>query len=454
LSDAFDRIRWRLAGWSLLVLSVIVLTLGTATYSSLSRSLDDQLDRALESNSQSAGTNVHEFLETGHMTPEGYRGGLFFVVANSQGAILANPQEISLADLPQDLLTSPNIQFRTLDISGDPVRAYAKRVDDLGLPNGVLIVGQSVSPERETLARVLLILLFGGVAGLLLSVVGAWFLAGRALVPIDAAVRRQQEFVADASHELRTPLTILHSATDMLDQHLDEPLRVNRTLFEQVRSEILRMERLTHDLLTLARSDRAVVRLAFGQIDLGALAAEMVHRVEVLANERGVELRLRVEGSSLTVEGDPDRLEEVGLILLDNALKHTPRGGQVEVVVGLDGKYALLEVLDTGEGIPREHLDQIFDRFYRVDRARTRTKGGVGLGLSIAQTLVSAHGGRIAVNNRPDGGVRASIWLPYLDDAAAGFDRVRGAGSADRVGLRGVSVGVEVGQPTHSDGGV
>jgi signal transduction histidine kinase len=180
----------------------------------------------------------------------------------------------------------------------------------------------------------------------------------------------------------------------------------------------------------------------------------MVNRVEILANEREIEVRLRVDGSSLTVDGDPDRLEEVGLILLDNALKHTPRGGQVDIVVSRDGKYALLEVLDTGEGIPREHLNQIFDRFYRVDRARTRAKGGVGLGLSIAQTLVSAHGGRIAVSNRPEGGVRASIWLPYVNDAAAGYDGLRSAGSAEGAGLRGVSVGVEVGRPTHSDGGV
>jgi signal transduction histidine kinase len=172
------------------------------------------------------------------------------------------------------------------------------------------------------------------------------------------------------------------------------------------------MERLTRDLLTLARSDRHALTLAEGRVDLGALAGELVSRVRLVAETRGVELDLHVQGASPVVDGDPDRLEQVGLILVDNALKHTPRGGQVHVVVRREGTRALIEIADTGEGIPREHLMQVFDRFYRVDRTRSRATGGAGLGLSIAQTLVVAHGGGIAVKNQPGGGTLASVWLP------------------------------------------
>jgi two-component system sensor histidine kinase CiaH len=418
LNSVIAHIRWRLVGWSVLVLSVILIVLGAILYGSLTRSLLDAIDSSLETSSRTAQVELAETSES-DLARAGYQGGLFFLLIDANGTILANPQDVGLNQLPVALAGNATARFATVDLPTDSIRIYVRSVPQPGSESATLVVGQSLAPEREAERRLLLILLLGGSVGLLLSFVGAAFLADRALVPIQEAFRRQQEFVADASHELRTPLTILHSAMDLLDQHAAEPLQSNKEVFDEARQEVVRMERLTRDLLELARSDRAEMQLAFGQVDLGALASELVQRVGPIAIERGIALELQVEEPAPEVDGDPDRLQQAGLILLDNALKHSPRGGQVRVLVSLDGDDAVLEVADSGERIPAEHLQRVFNRFYRVDRARSRSTGGAGLGLAIAHTLVTVHGGEIKLHSRPGQGTVATIRLPR---AASGPD--------------------------------
>jgi signal transduction histidine kinase len=178
------------------------------------------------------------------------------------------------------------------------------------------------------------------------------------------------------------------------------------------------MERLNLDLLTLARADQRQLQLAVGQVQLGALAAELLRRIQPLADERGVTIEANVASPPPVVEADPERLHQVGLILLDNALKHTPRGGRVTLLVRRDLNRAVLEVIDTGEGIPNEHLSRIFDRFYRLDRARSRAQGGTGLGLAIARVLVTTHGGQILMSSQEGSGTRVSVRLPLMQKAA------------------------------------
>ncbi len=411
----FARIRWRLVGWTVLVLAAILLALGIIVFISLARSITDTVDSNLETSSRTALVELNEAAET-DLARAGYQGGLFFLLFDDTGTVLANPQGVDVTGFPTELVRNPPRGFSTVDLPTDAVRLYVRDFQQPAGKKATLIVGQSLAAEREAEHRLLLILLFGGGIGLLLSFGGAAFLADRALVPIHEAFHRQQEFAADASHELRTPLTILRSATDLLDERCDEPLRANRDLLDEARQEIVHMERLTRDLLTLARSDRGELQLALGRVDLGALARDLRSRVSVLARRRGILIEVSDDGSSPVVDGDPDRLQQVGLILLDNALKHTPRAGQVRLVVGRHGSEGLLRVEDTGEGIPSEHLARIFERFYRVDRTRARATGGAGLGLAIAHALVVAHGGRIALGSRPGGGTLASVWLPLATD--------------------------------------
>jgi signal transduction histidine kinase len=423
----FTRIRWRLVAWTMVVLTLILLTLGTAVYAALARTLLDQVDRNLASRSEQAASALSGSgrQDRGRGEHEGYRGGAFYVMLGPNGQILANPQQVNLTSLPTATPATRGGAYTTTTLNGEPTRLFARPIGERGTA-GLVIVGQSLGPEEAALRLLLLILVAGGGIGLLLSLGGAWFLAGRALVPIEQAFRRQQEFVADASHELRTPLTVLRSATDLLNQHRAEPIEANGELFDDVRTEIVRLERLATDMLTLARSDRGELELAVAPVDVGMLAAEVVRRIGPLARERGVRLTEDLEDqagaaapgstvseslSPLIVEADPDRLRQVLLILLDNAIKHTPAGGQVIVGVRQQGADALLEVVDTGTGIAAEHLPRNFDRFYRADLARSRAAGGTGLGLPIARTLVEAHDGSLTLASTPGEGTRATVRL-------------------------------------------
>jgi len=287
-------------------------------------------------------------------------------------------------------------------------------VDRHTIPTAV-IVGQSLVPTENALRRLLLGLVVGGISGTLLLLIGGWFLAGRALVPIERAFRTQQGFIADASHELRTPLTVLRSAADLLDRHRDEPLGANRELFDDLRDGLARIERLATDLLTLARSDLGEQTLAVAPLDLGPFAADVARRTTPLARAHDLALSCESSGDEVPIEADPDRLHQVVLILLDNAITHTPPGGHITVAVSRQGGEAVLEVRDTGEGIPPEALARIFDRFYRADQARSRAVGGAGLGLAIAKALVESHGGRIALNSTLGEGTTVTVALPLVD---------------------------------------
>jgi two-component system, OmpR family, sensor histidine kinase CiaH len=413
----FARIRWRLVGWNMLILGLILVLLGTSVYAALSRSLLDEVDRNLFSRSEQAipllfapprrpGDQGPPGPRRG---PEGYSGGVFYLALLPDGSVLANPQQVTTSDLPWPATRDP--MYATIQLGdGDQARVVLRRTPD----GGMLVVGQSLSPEQTALRTLVLVLVGGGGLGLLLSLAAAWFLSGRALIPIQHAFQRQQEFVADASHELRTPLTVLRSATDLLNQHRDEPLEHNGELFDDVRAEIARMERLAQDLLTLARSDTGGLELMTAPVEIAEVAAEVVRRTTPLAQSQEVQLTLRSESQGSTVEADPDRMQQVFLILIDNAIKHTPPGGRVTVQVRRHGQSAQITVADTGTGIAPEHLPRIFDRFYRADKARSRDGGGTGLGLAIAKMLVEAHDGQLQLSSTLGVGTQVTVSLPLV----------------------------------------
>ncbi len=412
----FTGIRRHLLGWNLLILGLILVAVGIAVYVTLSHSLINEVDRNLASRSVATSLTLHDMDEHDlALSSDGYSGGVFYLIASTDGQVIVNPQSVDVSKLPSNVFDNPKGSFKTIEIGDDKVRIQVSQIQVRGgLPTD-LVVGQSLAPEERALHRLLLGLLLGGGIGLGLSLLGASFLAGRALVPIEATFQRQQQFIADASHELRTPLTILHSATDLLDRHREEPLEDNGELFDDIRDEILRLERLAGDLLTLARSDLGELGLAVAPLDLLESAQEAVQRVQPIAADNGIAVSVDRSGEPLVVEADPDRLQQVLLILLDNAIKHTPRDGEVLISARRQGAEALLDVVDTGEGIPPDQLDQVFNRFVRVDVARSRKHGGAGLGLSIAKSLVEAHGGELTISSILDVGTHVTVRLPLVE---------------------------------------
>ena len=421
----FRQIRWRLVAWSIGVLALILGLAGTAVYVVLAHSLVADVDRELATRGALVTERLLERPNGDYQfRREGYIGGLFYLLVDGDGTVIANPQRVNLD--PSDVVRYPDSGplYLTLDLDDGPARLYLAALPPRPAGPVALAVGKSLVPEYDTLRQALLALLAAGGVGIAFSVLGGWFLAGRALVPIEEAFRRQQEFVADASHELRTPLTVLRSATDLLYQHRAEPLAANGELFDDVRQEIARLERQAGDLLTLARADLGELGLALGLVDVASLAGDVVRRAAPLAQSRGITLSCQPDAGPVVVEADPDRLQQVLLILLDNALKHTPSGGNVVVAARQQGADACLEVIDSGPGIDAAHLPRVFDRFYRVDRARARADGGTGLGLAIAKSLVDAHGGQLTLGNAPSGGTRATVRLRLAQHAHSLTDRL------------------------------
>jgi heavy metal sensor kinase len=226
---------------------------------------------------------------------------------------------------------------------------------------------------------------------------------------IQAGVAEQQRLVADTSHELRTPLAVMRTNIDV-SLRSDELSPAAREVLESNREEVDRMIATVENLLTRARRDARALRLACELVDLYALVAQAVQRLDTLARRHGV--ILSVEGSPATVRGDAEHLAHALRNLIDNAIKFSPAGGHVTVRTWRTRQEAGVTVEDEGPGIPDELLERVFDRFFRVDPSRTRTTGGSGLGLAIARELVVAHGGRIAVAPRRPHGSAFTIALP------------------------------------------
>jgi two-component system OmpR family sensor kinase len=398
--------------------------------------------------------------------------GLLVQIVEPKGAIVRSSEYAPTSPLVSSDAPRGDPEVISTTWRGDDLRAvdFPVTVTD---QNGVrwyigsVIVGERLTTMRETLGSLRQVLLVTSGLGLALALAGGWVLAGRALRPVDrvtaaaaaiaegdgtatslrsrlpvpptndelarlsstfnamldrleASFRAQERFVADASHELRTPLTAIRGNVDVLirqvrgGRHVVDPGEVAVGL-DDVRRESDRMRRLLDDLLLLARADawsEAEQRVAHQDtpVFLDEIAAEGLQSAEPLTSGQVLQLEAP---RSVPVKGDRDRLHQLVMILLDNAIRHTPPGRHIQVAVASapDGS-ARLAVRDEGEGIAAEHLPHIFERFYRADGARGRSSGGTGLGLAIARAICLAHGGNIEVSSAPGQGTTFIATLP------------------------------------------
>ncbi len=229
------------------------------------------------------------------------------------------------------------------------------------------------------------------------------------------ALRAKNDFIADASHELRTPLTVLRGNAQ-LALALDSSC-AHAELLGEILREANRLSRLVEDLLLLARADAASLPLVRERLAVGPFLAGLADRAAALARQHGASLRTALDAEGW-LDVDPTRIEQGVLALVDNAAKYGPPGGVVVLASGIRGGELVIEVVDHGPGIPPEELPLIFERFYRVDKARSRARGGAGLGLPIAKTIIAAHGGRIEAMSHPGQGTTMRIFLPLAAPAS------------------------------------
>jgi len=468
LRRLFRSIRVRLTLWYVLLLALVLVAFSGALYLTLRTALYHNLDNALR-NSAALLVNALDVDDQGHLTaaPEQplawsdpRAGEHFWRVLDPAGRVLAQAGVRDMGDVPVDPVAVATVLagrevFDTIRLGNEPIRLYTAPVDHAGRAVGVVQLGLSLDEVRETLAVFLAILGVALPATLTLASLGGIFLAGRALRPVDRitraaqtisahdlsrrlnldlpddelgrlartfdgmiarldeAFRRQRRFTADASHELRTPLTVIKGDLSLA---LARPrdAQYYRQVLVEVDEEVDRMNRLVERLLTLARADAEGLPLHRQPVNLSLLLAEIVEQAHPLAQAKGLELTAQI-ASDLTAEVDPDAITEVVFNLLDNAIKYTP-AGRVRLSAHLEGDGIRIAVSDSGPGISAEHLPHLFEPFYRVDRARSRELGGVGLGLTIARELVRAHGGDITVHSVPGEGSTFTVRLPQGEE--------------------------------------
>ncbi len=444
--NRLNTLRVRLVLWSMLVNALLLIAFGGGIWFALRQVQYRQINDMLQLSAAQLAASIDA--NNGQLTipPDDVAvlasRSVFAWVINDIGHVDLTIGQAAKQPAP----TLENDLQDTLDEQGNPIRLYRYSLSE---NSGSIVVGISLRTVQQTLQTVLLILAATIPLALLISAVGAIFLAGRALSPIaaitaqakrishenlserlafksrdevgqlaltfdtmldrlQAAFEHERQFIGNVSHELRTPLSMLKAQISLA---LNRP-RDSATLVQMVSAmdgDVDRMARLVESMLTLIRTEATPI--SFIAVDLSDLLNGLVSQLQPLAAERQITLALETPPSVRT-PGDPDQLVQLFLNLLDNALKYSTAGGQVRVCLTVDRHECQITVKDTGVGIAPQELSQLFDRFYRADPSRTRQTGGVGLGLSIARAIVQQHSGRIQVQSQPGRGSLFTIFLP------------------------------------------
>jgi signal transduction histidine kinase len=379
-----------------LTLAVILLVLGGVLQILLARRLDASATDELRAAASGQAARIREADRPIPPTDSDVPSA-----ASVQLAVYTAPDKTLVGEsteVPPWLRAYPSA-VTDLDIVGERVRVVTVPAFVRGRALAWVSAGRSLAPEDRLVDRMDVALVLGGLAAVASSLAAGWWLAGRASRPIQAAYEAQAGFAADASHELRTPLTFIRSAVEVLGA--DDP-----ELRGQVLSEVDYLTGLTRRLLLLARAERGTVTLEATPVDVETACRSSVRRSE------------RADGTDLTTFGDQgvsalaDRIAFEAILdaLLENVKVHA--GGRARVSWERRGGQATVSVADHGPGIPSEHVDRAFDRFFRSDPSRARSTGGAGLGLAVARTLAEAQGGRIWLEPTAGGGLTVKLELP------------------------------------------
>jgi heavy metal sensor kinase len=459
-------IRARLTAWYVGLLATILTAVGVFLPLRLSRDLVAGIDRTLDAGAAQISPANQEtevgFQDASDASLAGLTGGetaaqtisVTGTVVLHSGDPASQSAMLPTASVARVLAGA---HLRTSLRVGTDHEAFRVLALPLGAGPGrqVLVVASSLDEVDQSVHRLRVLLLAVVPAALLAAAGGGWWLARKALRPvaeitrqagaigveqlhervpvppttdevaglattinamlerIEHGVREKRRFLADASHELRTPLAVMRSEIEV-SLRSDDLEPAARDVLVSNAEEVEHMSRIVDDLLTLARIDEGRLELARSRVDLGAVAADVAASLRPLAEAQGVPVTVSGGEVGAQVDADPEHLRRAVRNLVENAVKYTGAGGKVGVEVWRRNREAGLTVTDTGPGIPEALLERIFDRFVRVDVARSRSTGGSGLGLSITREIVEAHGGRVWAESTPGEGSAFSMGFPLV----------------------------------------
>ena len=236
------------------------------------------------------------------------------------------------------------------------------------------------------------------------------------LVELKKTEKLRREFVANVSHELRTPLTSIRTHAETIAENIDLPIEKKMQFLNVIINESDRMTKIVRDLLDLSRFDSDESNLIHEEFSIEMSVRNVYAAVALEAEKRKHNLNLELEWRLPNITGDRARLEQVLINIISNALKYTPDGGTIDISSGSSNDMVWVNIADTGVGIPKDDLQYVFDRFYRVDKARSRESGGTGLGLSIAKDIIDLHKGDIKIESEPGKGTSVTVFLPLTKE--------------------------------------
>ena len=453
-------IRVRLTAWYAVVLAVVVVALGAYLVVRLRSDLQAAVDRDVRQGAATiagayAARGTNEFLEVAETALPS--GGSAAQVLDADGRVLLTYGDVvSAQQMVPAAVRAGAVAGRTelltvrLGNSEQRFRAMAVPVRRLGRRQ-VVVAAESLAGVERSVQRVIVLLLFAGPAALAATALGGWWLARKALLPVErmisqaedigidrlderiAVPRAQDEvghlaitlnamldrlelgveekhrLIADASHELRTPLAVMGAELDVTLRG-DELTHHARAVLESVREEVGRMGRTVDNILTLAEVDEGRLGLLPQRVGIRDAIDAAVRPLQPLADAK--RLQLDVGGTGCQAQADPHRLHQAISNFVENAIKYTHPDGHVRVTAWCSAEEVGVTVADDGPGIPPEACAHIFDRFYRVDGSRGRDNGGSGLGLAICREIAGAHGGRVSVDSEEGAGSTFTLALP------------------------------------------
>lgn len=410
----FKELRYKLTITNVLVVGLIFILAFSSIYFLMARSISRQSDYIMGLIASDAQAGLSPTFPADRLK---YRKiTCFYAKTSPLGEIILYSPELpispeDLRNLVKNAMAQQNTRGKLHTVDDDYRFLKINSISEAGFS---FIVFASTRMEDEILNRLLIVLMVIGFAGLLLAFFGSLFMAERALIPIKNSWERQKNFVADASHELRTPLSVIQTNLELVMSNPQDTVESQVKWLENIKAENNRLVKLVSDLLFLARADSHQANLEMKRFSLPSALKSALAPFEPVAQKKGLRLETYLEPVP-EFYGDENRINQLALILLDNAMEHTPSGGTVRVELRTRLSNVEIVVADTGEGIDKEHLERIFERFYRIDKARSRQSGNIGLGLAIAQWIVKEHRGQIIVSSSPGEGTTFQVTLPMIN---------------------------------------
>jgi heavy metal sensor kinase len=450
-------IRFRLTAWYAAILLITFAIVEIGVFMAIKQSTRRTIDRELRSrlaivrayvDQQTASADLSHLLEELNEATVMSPAATNLTISDARGRWIYRSPGTESWGAASPAALSPDGRTETIQVHGQPLRIISARAKigalQIGLP-----LDQLEQMQREFLWTTAL----GAPAVLIFATLGGFWMSGRALNPVDEIARAAQhisihnlserlpgqgsgdelqrlsavlngmlarlesafkkisQFTADASHELRTPVAIIRTTAEVT-QSRSRTIAEHAKAWHVIQTQAERMSQLIDDLLTLARADSGSDELIFELVPLDEIVRDACSQMQIITEAKGLTLQMRLS-AGCTVSADTGALRRALLIILDNATKASPAPGAIEVVMSAHfGSFAQIEVRDHGAGISSDDLPHIFERFYRASKDRSRTSGGAGLGLAIAQSIVTRHGGEITVESTPGAGSAFHLRLP------------------------------------------